>query len=80
MSDAVERSIGDLTVSIDRSRCVGFAQCVDESAQAFQLHDDEKVAFVVPEQVTREDLLRACGACPVEALLVVDRDGRQLVP
>jgi len=81
MSDVVERRIGDLTVRIERSLCVGFAQCVDESELAFQMDDDEDVvAFESPEQETRERLLHACKVCPVEALVVLDADGNQLVP
>ncbi len=55
MSDVVERVIGDLTVRIERSLCVGFAQCVDESELAFQIDDDDDVVvFESPEQETRE--------------------------
>jgi ferredoxin len=81
MSDVVERMIGDLTVRIERSLCVGFAQCVDESELAFQMDDEEDVVvFERPEQETRERLLHACKVCPVEALVVLDADGNQLVP
>jgi ferredoxin len=80
VSDVVERMVGDLTVRIERGLCVGFAQCIDESAEAFQLADDDLVEFGSPEQVTREHLLRACTACPVEALQVFDAAGNRLVP
>ncbi len=80
MSDVLERRVGDLTVRIDRSLCVGFAQCVDEAEEAFQLDDDDTVIFAAPERVTRERLLHACEVCPVEALRVVDADGNRLVP
>jgi len=36
--------------------------------------------FVAPEVVERERLLRACDACPVDAITVWDAEGRQLVP
>jgi ferredoxin len=78
--DVVERTIGDLRVAIDRSLCVGFAQCVDVAEEAFEVGDDEVVEFVRPEQVSRDRLIEACGACPVEALKVFDSDGNQLVP
>lgn len=81
MADVIERMVGDLTVRIDRSLCVGFAQCVDESELAFRMDDDEDVVvFERPEDETRERLLHACRVCPVEALLVLDADGTQLVP
>jgi hypothetical protein len=42
--------------------------------------DDDVVAFETPENETRERLLQACKVCPVEALVVVDADGNQIVP
>jgi len=38
------------------------------------------VAFVEPQRVVRERLIAACEACPVDALLVWDATGNQLVP
>jgi ferredoxin len=79
--DLTERTIGDLRVRIDRSLCVGFAQCIDESELAFTMPDeDDVVSFNRPEKETRERLLQACRACPVEALLVLDAEGNQVVP
>jgi ferredoxin len=79
--DLTERTIGDLTVRIDRSLCVGFAQCIDESELAFTMPDEEDVvSFNKPEDETRELLILACKACPVEALTVLDAEGNQVVP
>ena len=79
--DLTERTIGDLTVQIDHSLCVGFAQCIDESETAFTMPDeDDVVSFNQPEDETRERLLQACRACPVEALRVLDAEGNQVVP
>ena len=75
-----ERVVGDLRVRIDRTLCVGFGDCVEEAPQAFILADDGVVVFVEPEGAGRERLLRACDACPVDALTVWDEQGRQLVP
>jgi hypothetical protein len=38
------------------------------------------VILVGPERVDRERLLKACDACPVDAITVWGEDGRQLVP
>lgn len=82
MPEAVfERQVGDLTVRIDDSLCVRFAHCIEESDAAFELEDDDDIVeFKAPEDVEREVLIRACEACPVEALLVFDKDGTQIVP
>lgn len=80
MMSTNERTVEDLRVVIERDLCVGFAQCVDLAEDAFELDDDETVAFVSPEESGRERLLEACRVCPVEALKVFDQEGRQLVP
>lgn len=80
MPDLDERSVHGLRVCIDRSLCVGFGDCVTEAPGAFRLDHEGVAVFVAPEAVERERLLRACDACPVDALTVWDGEGRQLVP
>lgn len=80
MADVVDQRVGPLTVRIDRLLCVGFGDCVEAAPEAFALADDGIVAFVDPERVERERLIRACAACPVDALVVLDADGTQLAP
>jgi ferredoxin len=79
-SNTTERTVGDVRLVIHRDLCVGFAQCIDAAAEAFELDDDDIVGFAEPEHTDRETLLEACRACPVEALFAFDKDGNQLVP
>ncbi len=76
----IERAVGDLRIAIDPSLCVAFGDCVTAAPEAFQLQSDGVVAFVEPERVERERLIAACDACPVDALLVWNAAGTQLVP
>lgn len=80
MADVLERRFDDLVVRIDRLLCVGFGDCISEAPEAFQL-DAEGVAIfsAAPEQAAREQLIRACEACPVDALSVVQLDGTPVV-
>ena len=80
MSNVVERQVHGLRVAIDRDLCVGFGDCVKEAPEGFVLDQDTIAAFLAPEAVERERLLRACDACPVDAITVWDAAGRQLVP
>lgn len=80
MSGTVERNVRGLRVVIDRDQCVGFGDCVKEAPEGFRLDDDTVAAFVAPEAVERERLLRACDSCPVDAITVYDEEGRQVVP
>jgi ferredoxin len=80
VSDFEERIVGDLRIRIDRTLCVGFGDCVTEAPQAFELDESGTAVFVKPAAVERERLLRACDACPVDAITVWDFEGRQIVP
>ena len=79
--DMDEKTIGELTVRIDRLICVGFGDCIEVSPEAFEL-DDEGVAIFRPgvEGVSPEELIESCESCPVDALTVLDVRGVQIVP
>jgi ferredoxin len=79
--DFEERTIGDLTIRIDRTLCVGFGDCIEMAPDAFEFDDEGIVRFresalIVP----RERLILACDICPVDAITVTDATGAQLVP
>ncbi len=81
MTQAIsERLVHGLTIRIDATLCVSFGDCVDAAPGAFVLDGDGMVTFAAPEQADRARLLDACAACPVDALTVIDAEGRQLVP
>ena len=84
VSDAggvVERRIAGLTVRIDRLLCVGFGDCIDEAPESFELDAEGVVAFrAEADAAGRERIVCACAACPVDALTVLDGEGRQLAP
>jgi ferredoxin len=75
-----ERTVGELRIRIDRDLCVGFGDCVTEAVEAFRLDEEGIAVFVDPQSIPRERLLRACDACPVDAITVWDQSGRQVVP
>ncbi|HEV8358319.1 MAG TPA: ferredoxin [Gemmatimonadales bacterium] len=75
-----ERIVHGLRVRIDRTLCVGFADCVKAAPGGFRLDEEGLAEFEHPEQTARDDLLRACDACPVDAITVWDAEGRQIVP
>ena len=79
MSDE-ERVVGDLRLHIDRTLCVGFGDCITEAPLAFALDEEGIAVFTDPGATGREQLLRACDSCPVDAITVWDAEGRPLVP
>jgi ferredoxin len=76
----VECQAHGLRIAIDRDLCVGFGDCVKEAPEGFALDEETIAVFVTPDAVDRERLLRACDACPVDAITVWDASGRQIVP
>jgi ferredoxin len=81
LPDFEERRIRELTVRIDRLICVGFGDCVEASPDAFELDEDGiAVLRVGADSVDSQELIEACRSCPVDALVVLDPEGRQLVP
>jgi ferredoxin len=75
-----ERSVHGLRIVIDREQCVGFGDCVERAPDAFVLDEDGIAVFVNPAAVEPGRLLDACDACPVDAIIVHDARGTQLVP
>jgi len=80
VTDVEDRTIGELRVRIDRTLCVGFGDCITEAPEAFVLDESGTAVFVKPEDIERERLLRACDACPVDAITVWNAAGTQIVP
>ena len=81
MADFLERKIGALTARIDRTTCIGTANCAKVAPEVFVLDDERIITFVeTPRDVEPDRVVEACDVCPVDALSVFDADGRQLVP
>jgi ferredoxin len=81
MEDVVERKIGDLTVRIDRLRCIASSNCMEVAPEAFEFDAENICAFKEnPGPIERDRLIEACDICPVDALIVFDPNGKQLVP
>ena len=80
MADVDERKVGGLTVRVLRSGCAGFKDCIGVAPEAFELDSGGVVVFTRPEDVDRDRLIDACRVCPANAILVLDEEGRQIVP
>jgi ferredoxin len=81
VADFLERKIGVLTVRIDRTTCIGTANCAKVAPEIFVLDDERIVTFVVPPADAPPDrIVEACDVCPVDALSILDADGKRLVP
>jgi len=81
VTDLLERKLGSLTVQIDRTTCIGTANCAKVAPELFVLDDERIIRFREPAGEVPEDrIVEACDVCPVDALSVLGEDGKQLVP
>lgn len=81
MPDTAQKKIGDLTIRIDRSLCIGSGNCMKVAPDLFDLDDESIAVFAsTADSASRAKILDACEVCPVQALVVTDENGRELVP
>ena len=51
------------------------------AAEVFEFDTENICTFkAAPPDIERERLIDACDVCPVDALIVIDEGGKQLVP
>lgn len=80
MGDIEERRVGELTVRIDRTLCVGFEDCLRDGKKLFRLDGAGICTFGDDaDSVPRESVIRACESCPVDALEALDEGGAKIV-
>ncbi len=66
---------------IDRDLCIGAATCIALAPKAWALDDEAKAIILdTSEEETDEALLEAAKSCPVMAIFIIDKDGKQLYP
>ena len=81
MDDTRDREISNRTVRIDRTLCIGSGNCVNIAPEIYVIREDNIVDFKEdPPDIEQGRLEEAASLCPVDALIVEDEDGEQIVP
>lgn len=57
-------------VEVDRSLCIGSAQCVHHAPGGFRLDTARQSHPVAPDTDANEPVLTAAESCPVEAIMI----------
>ena len=58
-----------MDVRVDRTKCQGYANCLVEAPDVFDLDDEAKaVVLRQPDATEHEAVRRAARSCPVEAI------------
>ena len=61
--------------------CISTSNCMKVAPEVFEFDAENICAFKAdPPDIERERLIDACDVCPVDALIVIDEGGKQLVP
>ena len=70
-----------MKITVDRTKCEGYARCVQASPKVFQL-DKQMIAEVVDPQGESDDkILLAARLCPTKAIAVEEEGtGKKLFP
>jgi ferredoxin len=69
-----------IAVEVDRHLCFGFGDCVDTLPDVFELDDEDKARVIDPDAASVDEIAEAAQNCPVDAIFVVDEQGKQLYP
>lgn len=67
-------------IIVDRDLCIGAASCVAVSAITYKLDDENKAVVIDPNVASDEELMMAAQSCPTKAILLIDKDGKQIYP
>ncbi|MGD0328683.1 MAG: ferredoxin [Minisyncoccia bacterium] len=67
-------------IAIDRDLCIGAVSCVAVSSETFELDGENKVVAKGPDAADDDMLIMAAESCPTKAILLFDKDGRQIFP
>ncbi len=68
-------------ITVDRNLCIGAGSCVAVAPQTFALDNEAKA--IVLDTASQEDdntVLESAKACPVAAIILHDRSGKQVYP
>ncbi|MET7852183.1 ferredoxin [Streptomyces avermitilis] len=66
-----------MRIVVDLSRCQGYAQCAFLAPEAFRMHGEEALMYDPnPDDAQRARVVRAAAACPLQAILVDQLEGR----
>jgi len=70
-------------IVVDRDLCIGAATCIALAPELFELDDENKAVLQDgwrEKGMSDEQLMEAAQSCPVDAVLLYDKDDNQLYP
>jgi len=67
-------------IVIDRDLCIGAASCLAVSGSTYELDGENKAVVTGADSVDDATLMMSAESCPTKAILLFDKEGRQIYP
>ena len=67
-------------IVVNRDICIGVASCVAVADTTFKLDAEAKAIVIDPNVSDDQTILMAAQTCPVQAILLFDKTGKQIFP
>ncbi len=65
-------------IVVDRDLCIGAQSCIAPGGDTFELDSENKAIVNDANSVDDSALMAAAQACPTRAILLYDKEGKQL--
>jgi len=76
--DREDSKIGKIVV--DRDLCIGAASCIAVSGLTYELDNENKAVVIGANAIDDETLIMSAESCPTKAILLFDKEGKQVFP
>lgn len=80
MADKKQNNRKITKIVVNREVCIGAASCVAVAPSVFELDEENKAVVMNQEAEDDETILLAAKACPVKAIFLYDKNGKQIYP
>lgn len=67
-------------IIVDRDLCIGAASCVTMLTAMFKLDGENKAIVLDPNVADDQAVLQAAQSCPTQAIIILDKEGKQIYP
>ena len=67
-------------IVIDRDLCIGAASCIAVSGATYELDNENKAVVIGADAADDATLLMSAESCPTKAIILFDKEGKQVFP
>jgi len=67
-------------IVVDREKCQGIGACVGAAPDVFELDNEAKAVVINAEGSDDDTILEAAEACPLDAIILYNEEGKQVHP